>query len=113
MEYVLDKENVHRFVDYANNVWGIFGEDDFEVAKKVITKTREFFDSLEIPSTLTDIGIDSSRFEEMATGATRLGPIGTMKKLNYKDVFIDTLGGCLGIVLIFLFFNSNKKPIIK
>ncbi|UPO98676.1 VanZ family protein (plasmid) [Cetobacterium somerae] len=30
-----------------------------------------------------------------------------------KDVFIDTLGGCLGIVLIFLFFNSNKKPIIK
>lgn len=86
MEYVLDKENVHRFVDYANNVWGIFGEDDFEVAKKVITKTREFFDSLEIPSTLTDIGIDSSRFEEMATGATRLGSIGTMKKLNYKDV---------------------------
>ncbi|MGL5412356.1 iron-containing alcohol dehydrogenase [Cetobacterium sp.] len=86
MEYVLNKENVHRFVDYANNVWGIFGEDDFEVAKKVITKTREFFDSLEIPSTLTDIGIDSSRFEEMATGATRLGSIGTMKKLNYKDV---------------------------
>lgn len=30
-----------------------------------------------------------------------------------KDVFIDTLGGCLGIVLIFLFFSSNKKPIIK
>lgn len=30
-----------------------------------------------------------------------------------KDVFIDTLGGSLGIVLIFLFFNSNKKPIIK
>ncbi|MHA4990373.1 VanZ family protein [Cetobacterium somerae] len=26
-----------------------------------------------------------------------------------KDVLIDTLGGSLGIVLIFLFFNSNKK----
>ncbi|ERT69273.1 iron-containing alcohol dehydrogenase [Cetobacterium somerae] len=86
MEYVLDKENVHRFVEYANNVWGIFGDDDFQVAKKVITKTREFFNSLDIPSTLTDIGIDSSKFEDMATSATRLGPIGTMKKLEYKDV---------------------------
>ncbi|MDX8334958.1 MULTISPECIES: iron-containing alcohol dehydrogenase [Cetobacterium] len=86
MEYVLDIENVHRFVEYANNVWGIFGEDDFEVARKVIRKTREFFDSLDIPSTLTDINIDSSKFEDMATGATRLGTIGTMKKLNYADV---------------------------
>lgn len=30
-----------------------------------------------------------------------------------KDVLIDTLGGYLGITLIFLFSNLNKKPIIK
>ncbi|WP_047380814.1 iron-containing alcohol dehydrogenase [Cetobacterium sp. ZWU0022] len=86
MEYVLDKENVHRFVDYANNVWGIFGDDDFEVARKVIQKTREFFNSLDVPSTLAEVDIDSSKLEEMAAGATRLGPIGTMKKLEFKDV---------------------------
>lgn len=86
MEYVLDSKNIHRFVEYANNVWGIFGEDDFEVAKKAITQTREFFNSLDIPSNLTDIGIDSSKFQDMAISATRLGPIGTMKKLEYKDV---------------------------
>ncbi|MGL5624675.1 iron-containing alcohol dehydrogenase, partial [Cetobacterium sp.] len=36
MEYVLSEENVHRFVEYANNVWGIFGDDNFEVAQKAI-----------------------------------------------------------------------------
>ncbi|MBC2850074.1 iron-containing alcohol dehydrogenase [Cetobacterium sp. 8H] len=86
MEYVLDKENVHRFVDYANNVWGIFGEDDLKVAQKVIAKTREFFNSLEVPSTLVEVGIDSSKFEEMALGAVKNGAIGCMKKLGYKDV---------------------------
>lgn len=86
MEYVLDKENVHRYVEYANNVWNIFGENDFEVAKEGIIKTREFFDSLDIPSSLTEIGIDSSKFEDMAASVTKCGPIGTMKKLGYKDV---------------------------
>ena len=86
MEYVLDDENVHRFVDYANNVWGIFGDNDHDVAKKAIEKTREFFDSLNIPSTLTDVNIDSTKFEDMARSVTRNGAIGTMKKLDYKDV---------------------------
>ncbi|MGL4651949.1 iron-containing alcohol dehydrogenase [Cetobacterium sp.] len=86
MEYVLSEENVHRFVDYANNVWGIFGDDDFDVAKKVIRKTREFFNSLDVPSTLAEVDIDSSKLEAMAAVATRLGPIGTMKKLEFKDV---------------------------
>ncbi|WP_293721266.1 iron-containing alcohol dehydrogenase [uncultured Cetobacterium sp.] len=86
MEYVLSKENVHRFVDYAKNVWGIFGDDDFEVARKVIQKTREFFNSLDVPSTLAEVDIDSSKLEDMAISATRLGPIGTMKKLEFKDV---------------------------
>ncbi|MEG2092616.1 iron-containing alcohol dehydrogenase [Cetobacterium sp.] len=86
MEYVLDKENVHRFVNYANNVWGIFGDDDFKVAQKAILKTREFFNSLEVPSTLVEVGIDSSKFEEMALGAVKNGPIGCMKKLEYRDV---------------------------
>lgn len=86
MEYVLSEENVHRFVEYANNVWGIFGDDNFEVAQKAIRTTREFFNSLDLPSTLAEIDIDSSKFEEMAAGATRLGAIGTMKKLEFKDV---------------------------
>ena len=86
MEYVLSEENVHRFVEYANNVWGIFGDDNFEVAQKAIRTTREFFNSLDVPSTLAEIDIDSSKFEEMAAGATRLGAIGTMKKLEFKDV---------------------------
>lgn len=86
MEYVLDKENVHRYVEDANNVWNIFGENDFEVAKEGIIKTREFFDSLDIPSSLTEIGIDSSKFEDMVASVTKFGPIGAMKKLGYKDV---------------------------
>lgn len=86
MEYVLSEENIHRFVEYANNVWGIFGDDNLKVAKEVINKTRDFFTSLDIPSTLNEINIDSSQFEAMAQSAVSRGPIGTMKKLNYEDV---------------------------
>jgi alcohol dehydrogenase YqhD (iron-dependent ADH family) len=86
MEYVLSEENAHRFVDYAKNVWGITGECDMAVARKSIEKTREFFRSLGIPTTLTEVGIDSEKFEIMAINAVKYGPLGTMKSLEKEDV---------------------------
>ncbi len=52
MEYVLSEENVHRFVEYGKYVWDISGDDPMVIAKEAINKTREFFKSLDIPSTL-------------------------------------------------------------
>ncbi|MGL6114051.1 iron-containing alcohol dehydrogenase [Cetobacterium sp. SF1] len=86
MEYVLSPENVHRFVDYGKIVWKIPGTDPMDVAKKSIEITREFFNSLGIPEKLSELGIDDTKFEEMALGATMNGPLGTMKKLYKEDV---------------------------
>ncbi|MBC2855501.1 iron-containing alcohol dehydrogenase [Cetobacterium sp. 2A] len=86
MEYVLSPENVHRFVDYGKAVWKIPGTDAMDVARKSIEITREFFSSLGIPETLSEVGIDSSKLVEMAESATVYGPLGTMKKLQKEDV---------------------------
>lgn len=84
MKYVLSEETVHRFVEYGRNVWKIHGDNNMEIANKAIEKTREFFNSLGIPATLREVGIDESMLEKMAEQATTYGPIGSMKKL-YKD----------------------------
>lgn len=86
MKYVLSGENVHRFVEYGKNVWNLDGENDMEIANKAIDKTREFFSSLGIPSTLKEVGIDESKLEKMAEQATMFGALGSMKKLYKEDV---------------------------
>lgn len=86
MEYVLHGENIHRFVDYGKSVWNIEEGDDWDIAREAIKKTREFISFFDIPKTLSEIGIDDSKFQEMAEVVTRRGPIGSMKKLDYDDV---------------------------
>lgn len=86
MKYVLSGENVHRFVEYGKNVWNLDGENDMEIANKAIDKTREFFSSLGIPSTLKEVGIDESKLDKMAEQATMFGALGSMKKLYKEDV---------------------------
>ncbi|STO31380.1 NADH-dependent butanol dehydrogenase A [Fusobacterium necrogenes] len=86
MKYVLSKDTVHRFVEYARNVWNLSGNDEIELANLAIEKTREFFTSIGIPSTLEEVGIDGSKLEEMAEQATMFGALGCMKKLYKEDV---------------------------
>lgn len=86
MEYVLSEENVHRFVEYGKYVWDISGDDPMVIAKEAINKTREFFKSLDIPSTLREVGIEEENLERMADAAVAFGPLGTMKKLHKADV---------------------------
>lgn len=86
MKYVLSEETVHRFVEYGKNVWNLDGDDKMEIANKAIEKTREFFNSIGIPSTLKEVGIDESKLEKMAEQATMFGALGSMKKLYKEDV---------------------------
>lgn len=86
MEYVLSDENVHRFEEYGRYVWNISGNDPMTIAKEAINKTREFFKSLNIPSTLREVGIKEENLERMADAAVAFGPLGTMKKLHKADV---------------------------
>ena len=71
MEYILSEKTLHRFCMYARNVWGLSGEDSFELAKAGIKKTYQFFVDCGMPMTLPEIGIDDSKITEMARQATR------------------------------------------
>jgi alcohol dehydrogenase YqhD (iron-dependent ADH family) len=76
MRYILNDETVDKFVDYAINVWHISPiEDKFALANQAIDKTEEFFKSCGIPLTLSEIGIDSSKFDLMSEKAVKFGSL--------------------------------------
>lgn len=69
MRQVLNEETAPALAVYGRNVFTIdpFGMvDDMEVAKEAIDRTEEFFASLDIPMHLSEVGIDDSKFGEMA-----------------------------------------------
>ena len=86
MEYVLKEETLHKFVEYAQNVWGITGKDDQVIAKKGIEKTRAFFTSLGMPRSLQDVGVQEHKLSDIAQKTVVFGEIGKFKKLGKEDV---------------------------
>jgi len=87
MEYVLNNNTVDNFVEYGVNVWGIDPNcDRYEIAHKAIKKTKEYFVSLGIPSSLREVGIEEGKLEEMANQATARGKLGNFWALDAQDV---------------------------
>lgn len=87
MEYALNDATVDKFVEYGINVWGLDSSvDKYEIAYNGIKKTKEYFVSLEIPSSLREVGIGEERLEEMAKQATVNGKLGSFKPLEAEDV---------------------------
>lgn len=68
MRFILDKDPsvTPRFVKYARNVWGLDGDDDAALAREGIESLEDFWNSVGLPSTLSEIGIDDSHFSDMA-----------------------------------------------
>jgi alcohol dehydrogenase YqhD (iron-dependent ADH family) len=86
MQYVLGTQTQERFVDYARNVWGLQGPAEI-IGPQSIAKTKEFFTSLGMPTSLRALGVQQQSLQNMATIATTFGPIGKYKKLTTTDVF--------------------------
>lgn len=67
MRHILSERTMGRFVKYGINVFGIDPAlPKQEIAKKAIDATYEFFQSINIPMHLREVGIDDSRIDEMA-----------------------------------------------
>ena len=67
MRYILNEHTIDRFVKYGINVFGI--DDSLpkqEIAEKAIDATYKFFESMGLPMHLRELGIDESRFDEIA-----------------------------------------------
>lgn len=87
MAYVLDETTVDKLSMYAENVWGITGEDKFEVVRQGIAKTAEFFTkSLGLAGRLSEMGVMEENLPRIAEQATAKGPLGRFKKLEREDV---------------------------
>lgn len=67
MRHILSERTMDRFVKYGINVFGIDPTlPKQEIAWKAIDATYEFFESINIPMHLREVGIDDSRIDEMA-----------------------------------------------
>lgn len=67
MKHILSEKTVDRFAKYGINVFGIDSNlDKMEIANKAIEETYKFYESINIPMHLKDVGIDESRIETMA-----------------------------------------------
>ena len=87
MKQVMDESRLWKYRDYAVNVWGLSPElNDFELANAAIDKTRNFFDSLNLPNRLSQVNIDDKYFEIMAENVIKRGNRGNFKILDKEDI---------------------------
>jgi alcohol dehydrogenase YqhD (iron-dependent ADH family) len=86
MKYVLNDIHLKKFVEYGVNVWNIDSSlEKYEIANKAIEKTREYFISLGIPTTLKEVGIGEEKFDIMAEKASKKLS-SSYSPLNKEDV---------------------------
>lgn len=88
MEYILDETTAPKFYQFGVNVFNIDKNlPTMEVAKKAIEMLSDFFfKTLGLQNTLTEIGIDDSKFELMSEKACRNGVMQGFKALRQQDV---------------------------
>jgi len=88
MRYVLSDATVERFAMYARNVWDVSEEDAYTAAKKGIDLTEQFFRKMGLPGKLSEIGIDDSLFEKMASEAVRTSGLATRSYVKLQEADI-------------------------
>jgi alcohol dehydrogenase YqhD (iron-dependent ADH family) len=86
MNYVLDEKTSPKFAQMARNVWNVEDSDNIKAAEKGIVAVREFFNALDMPSTLSQANIPEDHFEDMGRKACVFGKIGSFKRLDSNDV---------------------------
>ena len=87
MKYVLDKGE-DKFVQYGIEVFDIdpTEKSDREIALEAISETRNWFNEMNAPATLSYYDISRDDLELMAEKTVENGEIGSYKKLDKKDV---------------------------
>lgn len=86
MKYVY-KQDIGRFVQFATRVFDVdvamSGLD--AVVLEGIARLERFFRDLGLPTRLSDLNIDATHFDLMATKAADRGPFGQFVKLDKQD----------------------------
>lgn len=69
MEYVLSDETAPRFAHFGKEIFNAEGENDMESAELTIKALYDFFESLDVPMSFSQLDINSEHFDEMAEHA--------------------------------------------
>ncbi|MDP4153461.1 MAG: iron-containing alcohol dehydrogenase [Bacillota bacterium] len=87
MKYVY-RHNINMFVQFAVKVFDVDASfrDPESIALEGISRLNGFFSQIGLPSRLSELEMDSSKFEDMARSATAFGVLGGITKLNAHDV---------------------------
>lgn len=85
MDFALNEKTAKKFAEYGRNVWGILIDNDMEAAKSAIAATRNFFQKMGLPQTLTEVGIDRKYFDIMAEKAAN-GCKGSFVPLSKEEI---------------------------
>ena len=67
MKHILSEKTIERFVSFGTGVFGIDPAlPEMEIAEKAIQSIHDFYREIGLPMTLSEVGIDGSRIDEMA-----------------------------------------------
>ncbi len=98
MRFILKKDPTvtPRFVQFARNVWGLDSDDDAALAREGIEALEDFFASVNLPSTLTELGIGDEHFGDMADDIEQVsgGLEGDYVPLTKEDI-VNIYKDCL------------------
>lgn len=88
LRYCLDEETVSKYVQWAVNVWNIdASKEPMQIAKEGIEKLEEFlFQTLNLQSTFTEVGIKREDFATMARKACGGKVLNGFKPLTQEDI---------------------------
>ncbi|GAP03537.1 iron-containing alcohol dehydrogenase [Fructobacillus tropaeoli] len=86
--FIYSEETKPYFVSLGRNVWDLTGDDD-TVSTQTIAKTREWLASLDVPTTLPGVGIETDQdFDAMAKSAVQVNHLdqNAFVKMTTTDV---------------------------
>ena len=82
--------NPQKFMQFGERVWGVASDPEHpEIAiASMIARLESWYKQLNLPTRLSEIGIDDSNFESMAERAlvNRENGLGNLMKLNKQDI---------------------------
>lgn len=92
-EYVLNKNTVQKFIQFATGVFNISPEEksDLELAKAGIKALKDFYKSMGLPSSLREIGVKNDKFallaEQALDGKSTLGSFCPLSKTDIINIY--------------------------
>ncbi len=80
-----------KLAQYARRVWGVQTADDNEAIDAAIQKTIDFFRSLDVPTTLGDVGLTPAdckkAVEQLRNRGSKLGERGVITAKQVEEIF--------------------------